>query len=203
MLVWINGAFGSGKTHTAHELHRRHGRGRVADPEILGYAMHKMLPRSARGDFQDLPQWRSGVADTLEQAAAANDGPVFVPMTVVRAQYFDETVGELRRRGTDVRHFTLAASRRTLEHRLSSRVSSMGARLLRRDETWAHAQIDRCRSALAAEAFGLHIDTDDRTLDDVVETIAAHLHLDLPKGRLSRPAAALRRVEVAVRHIRL
>ncbi|MDR2280086.1 MAG: ATP-binding protein [Gordonia sp. (in: high G+C Gram-positive bacteria)] len=202
MIIWVNGAFGSGKTHTVHELHRRHGRGHVADPEILGYAMHKMLPASARADFQDLPQWRAGVADTLERSDTTCDEPVFVPMTVVDPRYFDETVDELRRRGVAVRHYSLIASRKTLERRLASRVSTLGARLLGRDESWAHAQIDRCRTALADDSFGVHVETDELTLDDVVEFIAADAGLPLTRDRLSRPAAAVRRAEIAVRHIR-
>jgi hypothetical protein len=65
MLIWLNGAFGVGKTQTAHELQRRLGDAHVADPELLGFAMHKMLPAAARGDFQNLPEWRAGVVATL------------------------------------------------------------------------------------------------------------------------------------------
>lgn len=53
VLIWINGAFGSGKTQTAHELQRRVGSAHVADPELLGFALHKMLPAHERTDFQD------------------------------------------------------------------------------------------------------------------------------------------------------
>ncbi|NII70905.1 AAA family ATPase [Microbacterium ulmi] len=34
MLIWINGAFGAGKTHTAFELQRRLVGAHVADPEL-------------------------------------------------------------------------------------------------------------------------------------------------------------------------
>ena len=51
MLIWINGAFGVGKTQTAHELHRRLTASHVADPELLGFAMHKMLPPARHDDF--------------------------------------------------------------------------------------------------------------------------------------------------------
>ena len=43
----LNGAFGVGKTQTAHELQRRLRVGHVADPELLGFATHKMLPEQA------------------------------------------------------------------------------------------------------------------------------------------------------------
>ena len=78
MLIWINGAFGAGKTLIAHELRRRLGDGQVADPEFLGFALHKMLPARARRDFQDLPQWRSAVLATLIQAEAACDGQLIM-----------------------------------------------------------------------------------------------------------------------------
>ena len=103
--MWINGAFGAGKTQTAHELHRRVDGSRIADPELLGFALHETLPPAARGDFQDLPQWRTGVVATLRDAEAAHDGPVIVPMTLVRDDYFDEIVGQLRASGVDVRHY--------------------------------------------------------------------------------------------------
>ena len=95
MLVWINGAFGAGKTQTAFELHRRVPRSHVADPELIGFAIHKMLPASARRDFQDRPQWRAAVIATLADAAAAHDGPVIVPMTLVNPDYFDEIMAGL------------------------------------------------------------------------------------------------------------
>lgn len=83
MLIWINGAFGSGKTQTAFELHRRSPGSHVADPELIGFAIHRMLPAHARNDFQNRPQWRSAVVATLADAVAATDDPVLVPMTLV------------------------------------------------------------------------------------------------------------------------
>ena len=37
MIVWINGAFGAGKTLTAGEIHRRLPDSVVYDPEDVGY----------------------------------------------------------------------------------------------------------------------------------------------------------------------
>ena len=80
MLTWINGAFGPGKTLIAHELQRRPADAVVVDPELLGFALHKMLQANARQDFQELPPWRSGLVTTLIQAEAACDGQVIVPL---------------------------------------------------------------------------------------------------------------------------
>lgn len=37
MIIWINGAFGSGKTNTAYELKRRIPNAFVYDPEEAGF----------------------------------------------------------------------------------------------------------------------------------------------------------------------
>ena len=60
MLLWINGPFGGGKTHTAHEIHRRLAGSVVCDPEHLGIGLRRMTPRPLRGNYQDIPAWRQG-----------------------------------------------------------------------------------------------------------------------------------------------
>lgn len=200
MLIWINGAFGAGKTHTAFELQRRLPDAHVADPEVLGFALRRMLPRPDQPDFQDLPQWRSAVTDTLGRAAA-HAGPVLVPMTIVRDDYFDEIVGGLRSRGVDLRHYALIASPETLRRRLSTRIAFLRTGLRR--ETWAVEQIPRCVAALARERYATHVQTDDRTTDEVVEWIAADAGLTLTRPRLSPCRYQFRRLGVGVRHIRV
>lgn len=202
MLIWVNGAFGSGKTQTAHELHRRLPGSHVADPELIGFAMHKMLPPASRHDFQDLPQWRASVVATLRQAESEHAGPVVVPMTVVRDDYFDEMIGGLVERGVDVRHVTLVASPETLRRRLRQRAAFVVAHLVGRDETWALGQIDRCVAALAADRYAVHVATDGVPIDDVVETIADLAGLTLARPRLSPARYQLRRLAVGVRHVR-
>jgi hypothetical protein len=202
VLIWINGAFGAGKTQTAHELLRRLPDAQVSDPELLGYALHKMLPAAQRTDFQDLPQWRAGVVATLQQADAGAAGPLIVPMTIVRDDYFDEIIGGLRAHGVDVRHYALTASRQTLETRLPQRLGYLGGRLVGRTETWAIAQIDRCVAALSGDRYATHLPKDDATVDEVVETIAREAGLTLTSPRLSGARYQLRRFAVGIRHIR-
>jgi predicted kinase len=207
MLVWINGAFGAGKTQTAFELHRRIHGSHVADPELIGFAIHKMLPAGARQDFQDRPQWRAAVVATLADAVTAHravmPGPVIVPMTLVEPSYFDEVMTGLREVGVPVRHFSLVASPETLRRRLRTRGSSWLGRAVGREDTWAMAQIDRCVTALATDRFADHVDTDHRRIDDVVEDVAARAGLPLVQPRLGPARYQLRRAAVGIRHIRL
>ena len=198
-MLWINGAFGSGKTQTAHELWRRLPDAHVADPEVLGFAIGKMLPRGTYTDFQDIPQWRAGVVDTLHQAVAASTGPVLVPMTVVRDDYFDELVGGLRERGVDVRHYALSATAETLRRRLKSRLSSLRGF----EDTWALSNIDRCVTALGSERYATHVPTDELSTDEVVEWIAHDADLSLTKERMRPARYQLRRLAVGIRHIRV
>lgn len=207
MLLWINGAFGVGKTQTAFELHRRLPGSFVADPEWIGYAIHKMLPARMREDFQDRPQWRSAVRATLADvadSAVGIGGPIIVPMTLVNADYFDEIVGGLRSAGVDVRHHSLLASPEVLRARLRTRSAHWIARALARDpnETRAVQQIDRCVAALSTDRFARHIDTDHRTIDEVVETIARDNNLPLTHGRLGALRYQLRRARVGLQHMR-
>ncbi|MFF3150967.1 ATP/GTP-binding protein, partial [Streptomyces sp. NPDC057927] len=56
MIVWINGAFGAGKTSTARELIDLIPNSTLFDPEVIGGELAHLLPakRLAEvGDFQD------------------------------------------------------------------------------------------------------------------------------------------------------
>ena len=57
MIIWINGAFGAGKTTLAEELHRRLPDAVMFDPEDVGGMLWKWM--RPNGDFQDLPSWWS------------------------------------------------------------------------------------------------------------------------------------------------
>lgn len=205
MLVWLNGAFGAGKTHTAFELARRLEGAHVSDPELIGYGVHRMLPPAARHDFQDRPQWRSAVLATLLDVAWEHDGPVLVPMTLVRPAYVAEVLGGLRDGGVDLRHVVLEASPETLRHRLRSRSGHVLAALGRR-EYWAIGRIDGCVAALADPDLdggaAIRVPTDGRGLDEVVEAVAAAVGLPLVTDRLGRPRALARRLQVGIRHLR-
>jgi hypothetical protein len=199
MLVWINGPFGGGKTATAFELHRRLPGSVVCDPEHLGFGLRRMLPPALRTDFQNFQAWRSGVHEVLDLVGRNHDGPVIVPMTLVNPGYFAEVVGGLRACGHDVRHFALLASRATVLRRINRRGFGTG---LRR-EPWAVSHVDECLTRLREPEFAEHVDTDQRTVAQVVDTIAALAGLPIAPNTDGRLRASLRRYETTIRHIRL
>ncbi len=208
MLLWINGPFGGGKTQTANELRRRLPGSVVCDPEHVGFGLHRMLPPALRGDFQDLPAWRQGVYEVLDLALTRHEGPVIVPMTVVDPAYFHETVGRLRERGHDVRHFALLADRATVLRRLRERGFGHAVRLVGgkdaplRRESFAVSKLDLCLERLRAPEFAEHIRTDHISIPQVADHIAASAGLRLTPNTDSPLRGRLRRAWTGAKHIR-
>ncbi|MEV0932657.1 AAA family ATPase [Streptomyces phaeochromogenes] len=208
MLLWINGPFGGGKTQTAYELQRRLPGSVVCDPEHAGFGLRRMLPPELRGNFQDLASWRQGVVEVLDLALTKHDGVVVAPMTVTDFGYFDETVGLLREKGHDVRHFTLLAERETVLKRLRERgfghllqyVAGKDAPLRR--ESWAVEQLDHCLERLREPEFAEHLWTDDTTVARTADRIAVLAGLTLAPNKDGALRGRLRRSWTSARHIR-
>ncbi|MGF1425807.1 AAA family ATPase [Kitasatospora sp. LaBMicrA B282] len=208
MLLWINGPFGGGKTQTAHEIQRRLADSVIYDPEHVGFGLHRMMPPPLRGDFQDLPAWRQGVFEVLDRALTDHDGVVIAPMTVVEPVYLRETVGRLRERGHDVRHFALLAERGTVLQRLRERgfghvvqfVAGKDAPLRR--ESFALSKLDVCLERLREEEFAQQVWTDRLTIPQVADHLAASSGLTLAPNTDSALRGRLRRAWTGAKHIR-
>lgn len=120
MIVWVNGAFGSGKTTLVDELRPRWPEALVLDPELVGFVLRKIV-EVPTGDFQDLRLWRRQVADLAVGLVEEYHRPVLVPMTLINAQYVGEIFGVLKGAGITVHHFFLTVSREILERRIDGR----------------------------------------------------------------------------------
>ncbi|WP_068774288.1 AAA family ATPase [Paenibacillus sp. FJAT-26967] len=195
MIIWINGAFGSGKTQTAFELHRRIPHSYVYDPENAGYFIRDNVPEEvSESDFQDYPIWREMNYTMLSYLNNHYDGILIVPMTIPNAQYFSEIVGRLRQDGIEVHHFTLRASKEVLLKRLRSR--GEGKR------SWAAQQIDRCIAGFSNEVFRQYIETDKMTVEDQAVLIASQLHIPLTPDTRGKTRKLYDRIRTQLRHIR-
>ena len=198
MLLWINGPFGGGKTHTAYELRRRLAGSIVCDPEHIGFGLHRTMPPALRGDFQDLAAWRHGVREVLGIVLRKHDGPVIAPMTLVHPRYFAEVVGRLREDGHEVRHFALLAERGTVLRRLRER--GLGRGLKR--ESFAVRRLDDCLERLREPEFAEHIHTDHLPIAQVAEHIAGSAGLPIAPNTDGPLRGRLRRYATGLRHVR-
>lgn len=198
MIVWLNGAFGAGKTTAAFELHRRLPGSFVYDPEEVGFFLRKNMPEACHtADFQDMPLWRSVNYQILKELHESYDGPVIVPMTLVEPAYFEEIVGRLEDEGVPVVHIILYASRETILKRLKKRsLGRLGG------EAFAVEAIGRCMEFFERPGVGIRIVTDGASVGQVVERIAGVCALRLPPERRGRLVRQLDRLRTAIGHIR-
>jgi len=197
MIIWINGAFGAGKTQAAFELHRRIENSFVYDPENLGFFISKNIPSSIKnkGDFQDYEVWRGLNFSLINYIEKNYEGVIIIPMTIVNPKYFNEIVGSLRSQGVIVKHYALMASKETLLKRLKSRGDGANS--------WPAQQIDRCLKGLSNEDFQSFINTENMSITDIVEKIAIMSEVNLlpdDRGRLKKKINYLR---TQLKHIRL
>ncbi|GGW43033.1 ATP/GTP-binding protein [Streptomyces lucensis JCM 4490] len=153
-VVWINGAFGAGKTTTARELIELIPNSALFDPEVVGAALTHLLPakRLAEvGDFQDLPIWRRLVVETAAGMLTELGGTLVVPMTLLRQEYRDEIFGGLAARGIPVRHLLLAPAETILRERIAGREVPPdlpdGELRVRQ---WSYDHVEPYRAALAS-----------------------------------------------------
>ncbi|UNO38910.1 NUDIX hydrolase [Streptomyces sp. MST-110588] len=124
MIVWLNGAFGAGKTTTARQLLDLLPGSTLYDPGLLGGGLRHMLPARRLGeveDYQDLPSWRRLVVDTALALLTEVPGPLITPMTLLRQEYRDEIFGGLAARRIPVRHMVLHTEETILRERIAGR----------------------------------------------------------------------------------
>lgn len=196
MIIWINGAFGSGKSQASYELNRRIPGSFVYDPEKTGYYIRKNIPEDAKAsDFQEYPMWREFNYSMLRYMNERSSQVIIAPMTITNPQYFNEIIGRLKREGVIVHHYTLCASKDVLLKRLKNRGD--GA------DSWPAQQINRCIEGLSQEVFRHHLDTDKMTIDAVVEQIASRSGIRLLPDSRSAAKKRLDRIITQIKQIRL
>jgi ADP-ribose pyrophosphatase YjhB (NUDIX family)/predicted kinase len=124
VIIWLNGAFGAGKTSTARELAELLPGSTLFEPEQLGTLLRETLPDKRLkevSDYQELPAWRWLVAETAAALHREAGGVLVIPMTVLRQEYRDEIFGGLAARGLSVRHLLLHIEETILRERIADR----------------------------------------------------------------------------------
>lgn len=171
MIVWINGAFGSGKTTVAALLAKKMHHAHVYGPEQVGYFLWDVFPTvlKRKGNFQHIPIWRDFNYQILQYIAQQYDGDLIVPMTIYNRQYYDEIIERLRADQIEVRHFILMAEKKTIIQRLAQRGETA--------DDWAAQHIDICLQAFHNDIPYEKIDTENRSTEEVASEMIRRLQI--------------------------
>ena len=180
MVVIINGAFGVGKTTVSELILAAIPNSMVFDPEEVGTMLRKitqpvLLPQEDTGDFQDIGLWPTLSARVAQDLIRHYHHRLIVPMTLANASYLHCIWDGIRRVDASVYHFCLTASRATIHRRLAQRGDKEGS--------WPFLQTDRCLESLQSPEFAVHIDTEQRTAEEVAREI-----IERVGGELDGPA---------------
>lgn len=173
MIILVNGAFGVGKTTVAERLQSEIHNSMIYDPEMVGYLLREMLPpeikkqESPGGDFQDYHLWRTMVVDTAKHLKAQYGKHLIVPMTIRNHSYFTYIIEGFEALDSDTYSFCLTASKETIHNRLLSRGEEPG--------NWCFQQTDGCLEAYDKDYFGEVVITDNKSINDVIETIRSQI----------------------------
>ena len=168
MIVWINGAYGSGKSTAAQLLCDRLEDGYIFDPEEVGNCVRERKPKSLwKDDFQDYPSWRQVTFLLLKELCEMYEGTVLVPMTVLNQGYLEDIMVRLEQEGIPVLHFILMAGKEQMVSRILKRGED--------EDCWCMRQADRCVGILGKEIRGVLVDTKEKGPEAVAEEMISYI----------------------------
>lgn len=176
MVIMINGSFGVGKTAVARLLRGALRGSLIFDPEWAGMLLMRLpgrggLKGSGSDDFQDIELWRRSAVAGARLFRLVARGPLIVPMTFSRRDYFEEVAEGVRRFDPELRAFCLKASLATIRRRLAGR----GTKTEGPGSEWIARRIAECVEAHRDTHFGEPVETEDHTAREVAEEIMERL----------------------------
>jgi deoxyadenosine/deoxycytidine kinase len=168
MIVFINGAFGVGKTTVAERLEQQIPHSLLFDPEEVGYLLQKVLhPIEKPDDFQHYTMWRPLVVKTAQLLQETYQRTLIMPMTIWHIPYFEEVMGGLRKIEPNFYHFCLTAPVSVLHARLEQRGEER--------EGWAWMRAEWCHTAYQSPLFEQKIPTETATPEEITQKILSAL----------------------------
>ena len=179
MIIWINGCYGSGKTQTAKELHRRLSGSVIYDFEKSNSYFRKAISADTLRLFSpDAQLGRKIIFELLKQADTINIDYIIVPLTLYNKEYFDEIIGNLRRNKIQVYHYIMGVDKEIQIKRLKERFQN--------ENCWAAKQFDVCIKGFNEIGNEGYINTNEIDIDTVVEIIAQNSELKLKNNRRNK-----------------
>lgn len=166
MIVWINGAYGSGKSTAAHLLVSRIPGAQHFSAELVGDAVRENIKELCyHVEYPDYPIWRKFVRELLLEMANRTDKPILIPMTVLKEAYIRDIFDFLEDNGVSCRHVVLDTPAEVTLERILARGEEA--------DCWCARQAERCAAALK-DLPGIHIDA-EKSAEEVAEEILAQL----------------------------
>jgi chloramphenicol 3-O-phosphotransferase len=171
MIIFINGAFGVGKTTVAKHLVRLLPNAMLFDPEEVGFCLRSILSSiDPVDDFQHYPMWRSLTVHIARLLQESYGRDLVIPMTIWRRAFFNEVVGGLKEFEKDVRHFCLIAPIQTIHERLNRRGEQSPG-------SWAHLQAVKAVAAFESSLFETRVYADRTTAEELAYLIFSSIHI--------------------------
>lgn len=161
MIIWVNGAFGAGKTSAARELLGLIPESTLYDPDVTGSGLRRLLPEKRLQevtDYQDLHIWRRLVVETATALLAEVGGVLVVPMALLRQEHRDDIFGGLAARGIEVRHLLLDPGETILRQRIAAWTTDHdGTPVAEPARQWARERIPDYLAALPWLVLDAHV----------------------------------------------
>ncbi|MFE3250136.1 AAA family ATPase [Streptomyces sp. NPDC059209] len=189
MIVWVNGAFGAGKTTLTTELHSRRPDALLYDPEPLGIILREIVD-DPTGDFQDLRLWRRQLVSLALGLLEEYERPLLVPMTLVDPVCMGEVFGALAAADVTVHHFFLDVPADVLYRRLDARAVALGHPEGDPDGSrWAKDRVARCVAAAETMPVGTVFLDGERPTPELADEVLKHVPVPVrDRGRGSGPS---------------
>lgn len=166
MIIFINGSFGVGKSSVAELLVKKIPNSLLYDAEEVGYMLRNIYkPIDNPEDFQDLPAWRILTIKTAELLKQQYSRTLIMPMCIWNESYFDEVISGLKAIDPDFHHFCLVADKETIIKRQSQRNDPEHV------TKWVQDRIEKCLVVHNTEKFDIRIQTDNKSIEEIIEEI--------------------------------
>ena len=164
-IYWINGPYGVGKSTVANLLKGRLTKAYIFDPEQVGNSIRDNYPSEMfKETFEEYPLWLETNYKLLSDIYEKYDGDIIVPMTLLREESYLQIIKRLQDNGANVMYIFLDGDEQTLYHRMVE---------LGREEVdgWCVKHIPACLKVQEEEKYAKHIDTVDKTPEEIVNHI--------------------------------